>query len=69
MRKLLYLAPLAGVGLLAGVLAWAPRGTWAEPKQDDVATVSPPRATLPIKTVVLFSSGVGYFERRGTIDG
>jgi len=69
MRKLLYLAPLAGVGLLAGVLAWAPRGTWAEPKQDDVATVSPPRATLPIKTVVLFSSGVGYFERRGTIEG
>jgi hypothetical protein len=69
MRKLLWFLPLSAVGVLAGVLAWAPKGTWAEPKQDDVQSVSPPRVALPIKTVVLFSSGVGYFERRGTVDG
>ena len=68
-RSIYWFLPLSAVGVLAGVLAWAPKGTWAEPKQDDVQSVSPPRVALPIKTVVLFSSGVGYFERRGTVDG
>jgi hypothetical protein len=68
-RSIYWFLPLSAVGVLAGVLAWAPKGTWAEPKQDDVQSVSPPRIALPIKTVVLFSSGVGYFERRGTVDG
>lgn len=68
-RSVLWLTALAAVSALAGVLAWWPKGTWAEPKNDDVSSVAPPRAALPIKTVVLFSSGVGYFERRGSVDG
>ncbi|MCX7701051.1 MAG: DUF4139 domain-containing protein [Gemmataceae bacterium] len=68
-KKVWWCLPLAAVSALAGVLAWWPKGTWAEPKNDDVSSVAPPRAALPIKTVVLFSSGVGYFERRGSVDG
>jgi hypothetical protein len=30
---------------------------------------APPRATVPIKRVVLFSSGVGYYEHDGTVHG
>ena len=33
------------------------------------ATTKPADADLPIQAVTLFSSGVGYFEHRGTVDG
>jgi hypothetical protein len=29
----------------------------------------PPRAELPLQRIVLFSSGVGYFQREGKVDG
>ena len=34
-----------------------------------MAQTPPARTTVPIKTVVLFSSGVGYFEHAGTVRG
>src|SRR5947209_1111275 len=66
-RSLYWLAPLTGACLLAGVIALLPRATKAEPKAagDNTAAAS----ALPIKNVVLFSSGVGYFQRKGEVEG
>src|SRR5438094_34028 len=58
------LAALAAVGF--GVYL-APRSP-AETKEGE-AGKSATAAQLPIGQVVLFSSGVGYFQREGTIDG
>src|SRR5262249_18844084 len=67
MRTLYWLAPLSGACLLAGVIALLPRTTKAEPKAraDNGAAGS----GLPIKNVGLFSSGVGYFQRKGDVEG
>src|SRR5437879_6592459 len=55
----------AGVGVTAGF--WlAPALVRARPaeKQEEAKA-----AALPITQVVLFSSGVGYFQREGSIEG
>jgi hypothetical protein len=67
MRRLYWLAPAAGAAALAGVFALMPKSTKAEPKND--ATAASAATALPIKNVVLFSSGVGYFQRKGEVDG
>ena len=67
MRKLYWLVPVAGACTLAGVIALLPKSTKAEPKSD--AANAAAATALPIKNVVLFSSGVGYFQRKGEIDG
>jgi hypothetical protein len=67
MKKLYWLAPVAGAAALAGVLALQPKFTKAEPKNE--AAAGPAATNLPVKTVVLFSSGVGYFQRAGDVDG
>jgi len=61
-------AGVISLALLA--MAWAqgqpaagPRGATAVP-----ASTSPP-VTIPVWTVVLFSSGVGYFEHAGSVMG
>ena len=41
----------------------------AEPARAAVAAASETATQLPIGQVVLFSSGVGYFQREGTVDG
>src|SRR5947209_17390191 len=66
-RSLYWLAPLTGACLLAGVIALLPRATKAEPKAAGDNTAA--AAGLPIKNVVLFSSGVGYFQRKGEVEG
>src|SRR5262245_19555833 len=68
MRKLYWLAPIAGAAALAGIFAVLPKSTKAEPKNDAGAPATS-MAALPIKNVVLFSSGVGYFQRKGDVDG
>jgi hypothetical protein len=66
LRKLLWAAPVvgaAGVGFLANTLvpsADAAGKNEGDPKQ---------AVALPIKQVVLFNSGVGYFGRTGEVDG
>ncbi len=66
LRKWLWAAPVvgaAGVGLVANVLvptADAAGKGEGDPKQS---------VSLPIKQVVLFNSGVGYFGRTGEVDG
>jgi hypothetical protein len=58
-----------GIGLtipaaLAAALAFWPAATDARPA---APAADAPR--LPVKAVVLFSSGVGYFQREGAVDG
>src|SRR5450755_271198 len=69
----------AGLGIAAIAALFTLRHTSAEQAKD--AAVKPtvtvakterdeqPTAKLPIGQVVLFSSGVGYFQREGTVEG
>ncbi len=76
MRRAFLLAAGTGLAAVAGVatyLAW-PSHSPADPPRlaaaHAVAAAPSETATqLPIGQVVLFSSGVGYFQREGTIDG
>src|SRR5262249_51113432 len=61
----------AGVVLLAASLVWVPQsaaqGKKVDPEANDTRPDKP--GQLPIAQVVLFSSGVGYFQREGTVEG
>ena len=71
------LATAAGVAAVAIVLTnQGPIGGAAEPKDKTVAVKTAqeergfsPSVQLPIGRVVLFSSGVGYFQREGSVEG
>ena len=75
MRRILWMLPFAGLALAAGLYAvLRPAPSAADPAKPAVpraaaAAPSETAAQLPIGQVVLFSSGVGYFQREGTIDG
>ncbi|HEX4592376.1 MAG TPA: DUF4139 domain-containing protein, partial [Gemmataceae bacterium] len=68
MRRSLLAAPLLGAIVLAAFTALRAGPT---PAVNDrlPAAPKPPAAALPLSHVVLFSSGVGYFQREGDIDG
>ena len=59
------LARLLGFVLLGGVSLVA----WAATSQHDATSGTAPQAVLPVSHIVLYSSGVGYFQRDGRIDG
>jgi hypothetical protein len=68
MRRALWLLPVAGLAALAGVLLlWRPSTAGAE----KAAAVDPTSksAALPVSRVILYSSGVGYFQRSGKVQG
>src|SRR5262245_11303080 len=71
MKRAWLAAPAAALAVLAGVLllypSKLPAHRDAEAKKE--SGKSPTAELLPISQVVLFSSGVGYFQREGTIDG
>jgi hypothetical protein len=72
MRRTLLMGSVAGVVALAGVLTISLTYLTAQPKNAthvDPSTAKPGTASLPISQVVLFSSGVGYFQREGDIEG
>src|SRR5215470_5120484 len=71
MRRAYLLAPLVAVAMLvAGLFLVRPGSSSAEEgKKAKESGKSPTASLLPIGQVVLFSSGVGYFQREGTIDG
>src|SRR5262249_46801165 len=60
---------------VCGYFAWPSKSPADPPKPPDAAAAhaatvpSEESAQLPIGQVVLFSSGVGYFQREGQIDG
>jgi len=71
MRRMYWLASLTGATGLAAVAAlWGPVS--AGPGKGDLAAVPAPAKSapqLPISECVLFSSGVGYFQREAEIEG
>jgi hypothetical protein len=71
MRRIYWLASLAGVAGLASVAAlWGPATAGPQDRDRSVApdiTKSAPQ--LPISQCVLFSSGVGYFQREAEVEG
>jgi hypothetical protein len=42
---------------------------WAQEPPRAPTTEAPPQATLPLTKIVLYASGVGYFQRDGRIEG
>ena len=70
MRRALWLLPAAGVAALASTLVlWRPSTAGAEkaaPAPDPKAARS---GSLPVSRVILYSSGVGYFQRAGKVTG
>jgi hypothetical protein len=70
MRRTLLAAPLVGAVALVGFLVVLNALSTAQPEpRNGSPSPKPPAAQLPITQVVLFSSGVGYFQREGEVDG
>jgi len=70
MRRALWIAPLLAAGVLAVVLLLKPSPSPAGAQHHEPAEpAGQPTPELPIAKVVLFSSGVGYFQREGEVDG
>jgi hypothetical protein len=71
MRRVLVLVPLVGAAALTAVFTLRPGASPAEPVEARKATSAPkPEALqLPVTQTVLFSSGVGYFQREGRVEG
>src|SRR5436305_14546565 len=79
MRRAMLLAAGTGLAAVAGLAVYlaSPAKTPADPPRPvdpppaHVAAAAPSETStqLPIGQVVLFSSGVGYFQREGQIDG
>ena len=68
MRRTLLLAPLAGALALGGFFALRPPSSPAgDPAPAPAAQVGGP--SLPVAQAILYSSGVGYFQREGTVEG
>ena len=75
MRRTYLFALLAGVGITLIVATILMHGstprpglTAAEPAKAEPAA-KPPAPQLPIARAILFSSGVGYFQREGQVEG
>src|SRR5712691_155182 len=68
MRRAYWLAPaILGVIALSALIVMQTRTTTAQPPVKENGHGAAP--VLPISKVVLFSSGVGYFERKGEVEG
>jgi hypothetical protein len=68
MRRASCLLSLAAVAAVAALLLYKPSAA-DQPKPVPNEPSSVKTAPLPIGQVVLFSSGVGYFQREGTVEG
>src|SRR3954452_10278761 len=70
MRRAYLLVPLAAALLALGLFALKPALSSAEAEKARAESgKSATAALLPVSQVVLFSSGVGYFQREGTVEG
>jgi len=72
MRRTLWIASPVLALALAAICLFKPSPSPAGAGKSDPAGIPPSRspfAQLPIARVVLFSSGVGYFQREGEVDG
>src|SRR4051812_40836815 len=64
-RRTLWALGLVAPAAVAAALALRPTATDARP----AAAPAPDSPRLPVKGVVLFSSGMGYFQREGDVEG
>src|SRR5262245_32717558 len=75
MRHTLGVAALVAATAVVSMFHWKPARSPAEHPRIDrdrpasAATPRAPHSPLPITHVVLFSSGVGYFQRTGEVEG
>ena len=73
MRRISLWLLAAGVAALAGFFGMrltAPPALAGKPEPDGAAPLlKPAMPPLPVARVVLFSSGVGYFQREGEVEG
>jgi hypothetical protein len=68
-RKLVAAALAGGISFGAGLAILNTSTSTAQPGNTPVETPRPTATQLPINHVVLFSSGVGYFQREGEVQG
>jgi hypothetical protein len=69
MRRTLLVAPILGAAAVAAVLASRPGNSTVEGGKTEAVAKAVSSPQLPIAQAVLFSSGVGFFEREGEIEG
>jgi hypothetical protein len=70
MRRALWLLPVAGVAALASSLwLWRPSTAGAEKAAPAPERAAAKSGALPVSRVILYSSGVGYFQRAGKVSG
>ena len=72
MRRTLWLVPVGAVALAIAVFALKPALSPADPGKADPPRgqdAAGPAPALPIAQAILYSSGVGYFQREGTVEG
>ena len=68
MRRVFLAVPVVGVAALAAVLVFKPAPTTADGGKADQPAPKAEAPRLPIGQAVLFSSGVGYFQREGEVE-
>src|SRR5215468_11130686 len=70
MRRYLLAVPLAGAAALGGLLLlWRPTSAGPEKPAPLPEPPTAKAASLPVSHVILYSSGVGYFQRSGKVEG
>jgi hypothetical protein len=69
MRRALWIAPLVVSAVVAGVLVLRSPPTAEAGRTAEGGPVAQPAPELAVSRVVLFSSGVGYFQREGEVEG
>src|SRR5215475_5166038 len=67
-RRTLLLASLAGSAALAAFIALKPALS-PIPQAQAAAAARPDMSALPVAQVILYSSGIGYFQREGEVEG
>jgi hypothetical protein len=67
-RRTLLLASLAGSAALAALIALKP-SFGPVPQAQAASAARPDMSALPVAQVILYSSGVGYFQREGEVEG
>src|SRR5262245_56993882 len=69
MRRTLLVLPILGAAAVAAVLISRPASSTADAGKTETNTKAISSPQLPIAQAVLFSSGVGFFQREGDIEG
>lgn len=69
MKRMWWCLAVVAALATATVFTWKSQGTAQQNNPGEGGNARPPATVLPLAQVVLFSSGVGYFQREGTIEG